>query len=67
MAREVVWTFPARADLLAVLEFLVEESHRAAVNLFEQVEAAGASLGEFPERGRVVPELRLPDRREIFV
>jgi plasmid stabilization system protein ParE len=67
VARRVVWAYPARADLRAALEYLAEESHQSASKLFEEVEAAGVSLEEFPERGRIVPELKLQDRREIFV
>jgi plasmid stabilization system protein ParE len=46
----VVWTLHARQDLLSALRYLVQEakSPQAAEALFERVEAAAASLCEFP-------------------
>ena len=67
MAKRVVWTYPAREDLRSHLQYLVEKSPGAAQRLFEEAEAAGDSLDELPERGRVVPELGEPHRREILV
>lgn len=67
MAKKVVWTYPAREDLRAHLRYLIEKSPGAAHRLFEEAEAAGDSLDELPERGRVVPELGEPPRREILV
>jgi len=65
--REVGWTLAARRDLLAAVRHLVEEDARdAASRLLDEVEAAAGSLGEFSERGRIVPELGLP-RRELIV
>jgi len=57
----VAWTFPARQDLFNALRYLVQEakSPQAAATLLERLEAAAASLRQFPERGRVVPELGL--------
>ena len=64
----VAWTFPARQDLFNALRYLVQEakSPQAAATLLERLEAAAASLRQFPERGRVVPELG-PPRRELLV
>ena len=67
MAKKVVWTYPAREDLRSHLQFLVEKSPSAAERLLADAEAAGDSLDELPERGRVVPELGVPDHREILV
>jgi plasmid stabilization system protein ParE len=64
----VVWTVPARRDLWSAVEYLARdaESPDAALRLLKQLGVAAASLGEFPNRGRVVPELGLP-RRELIV
>ena len=69
MARtSVAWSLPARRDLLKALEYLVNEadSRQAAVDLLDDVERQAGSLADFPEKGRVVPELGLP-RRELLV
>jgi len=62
----VNWTLPARQDLLNVVRSLAEKSPTAAGRLLDRLETAAASLSEFPERGRAVPELGLP-RRELIV
>ncbi len=69
MARPVVWSEPASAEFLAAIEHLVQEvqSLQAARRLFDEVQAAAQSLREMPERGRVVPELKIGNRRELFV
>jgi plasmid stabilization system protein ParE len=38
----------------------------SSLRLLEQIGVVATSLGEFPNRGRVVPELGLP-RRELIV
>jgi len=67
VAKKVVWTYPAREGLRSQLQYLVEKSPGAAQRFLDEAEAAGDSLDELPERGRVVPELGEPDRREILV
>ena len=67
MAKKVVWTFPARNDLLSHLEYLARESRRAASELFERTDAAAKSLADFPERGRTVPELSSAELREVLL
>jgi plasmid stabilization system protein ParE len=64
----IVWTAPARQDLFHALEYLVQEAKapQAAADLLDHIETAAASLVEFSERGRIVPELGLP-RRELLV
>jgi plasmid stabilization system protein ParE len=69
MARSpVVWTLPARRDLHNAIEYLAREAQApvAARRLLDNLGAAAASLGEFPNRGRFVPELG-PPRRELIV
>jgi plasmid stabilization system protein ParE len=65
-APPVAWTLPARQDLLRAIRYLAEQSPAAAEKLLNRLESAAASIAEFPERGRVVPELGLP-RRELLI
>lgn len=62
----VAWTLAAREDLLDVIQYFAGQSPATAEKFLDRIEAAAASLTEFPERGRIVPELGLP-RRELFV
>jgi plasmid stabilization system protein ParE len=53
MARSpVVWTLPARRDLQNAVEYLARdaEAPAAALRLLEDLDAAAASLGDFPNR-----------------
>lgn len=64
----VAWSLPARQDLLKALEYLLTEAGapQAAEELLNEVEEAAASLADFPDKGRIVPELG-PPRRELLV
>jgi toxin ParE1/3/4 len=64
----VAWSLPARQDLLKALEYLLTEAGapQAAEELLDEVEQAAASLADFPDKGRIVPELG-PPRRELLV
>jgi plasmid stabilization system protein ParE len=47
----------ARRDLEGIIEFIAMDDPVAAAHALEQIESRAASLKQFPERGRVVPEL----------
>jgi plasmid stabilization system protein ParE len=65
--RRVAWSFAARQDLLSAIQHLVDQdAGRRAERLLDEVETAGESLADFPDRGRSVPELG-PPRRELIV
>lgn len=65
--RAVVWTPLARNGLDEVLEYIADDSPEAAQEVLDSVLAVAKSLAIFSERGRVVPELREPTFREVFV
>ena len=67
MARKVIWADAAVTDLGAAAEYISKDSPAyASSSVLRSLEAA-RSLGDLPERGRVVPELKNEDIREIFV
>jgi plasmid stabilization system protein ParE len=66
-ARPVIWSDPALADLDAAFTYFLERSPSYARKFLDAVESAADSLGQFSERGRVVPELAVPTIRELFV
>ncbi len=57
----VLWTDTARADLAAIVDYIAEENPSDALDVLERLEKRARTLRRFPERGRVVPELRILD------
>ena len=57
MAFRVVWQKSAREDLRELLARIKKDSREAARSFGRQVNDAGRSLRNFPERGRAVPEI----------
>jgi len=66
MAR-VVWTTPALKDAEAIRDYIARDSPRYARLVTERIVAATARLADFPQSGRMVPELRQPALREVIV
>jgi plasmid stabilization system protein ParE len=62
-----VWTEVAWSDVSAVADYIAKDSSRYAAAFVREVREAARSLAEFAQRGRVVPELRDPQVRELFV
>ena len=67
MARRVVWSYEATADLSALAEYIAKDSSYYAAALVREIRAASRSLNKFSERGRIVPELNDARIRELFV
>jgi len=70
MARQckaVVWTYQARINLDAAIEFVSQDSITAAKKLLENALDSASSLSVMSERGRMVPEFQQSAIREIFV
>jgi len=57
----VSWTDTAKADLLAIVEFIAADSSANALQVLDRLELRAASLEEHPDRGRLVPELQAID------
>lgn len=67
MARTVRWTETATTDLEEVVEFIARDSRFYAAALVREARAGANSLRTFADRGRVVPEIDVPDIREVFI
>jgi len=67
MARRVVWSYEATADLQALAEYIAKDSPYYAAAFIREIRDASRSLNEFSERGRIVPELNNPEIRELFI
>ena len=66
MAR-VNWTTQALEDLDAVCLFIARDSPRYAELLAGRMFEASELLGEFPNAGRIVPEIGRSEIRELIV
>jgi len=54
---EVAWSETAEADLTAIIEYIADDSPSRAFQAFKEVRKRASTLTDFPERGRIVPEL----------
>ena len=67
MAYEVEWAASALDHLVEQLEFIARDSPSYAAALSVKAEKAAGTLADLPHRGRLVPEYRDPQVREIPV
>ncbi|SRR5690606_10342488 len=67
MAGKVVWTSQAGEDLENIAEYISRDSEYYASSFVTEIYNSIQTLDEFPERGRVVPELNDNNIRELFV
>ena len=54
----VHWARVAEQDLQEIILYIAEDSPTKAGKIFEKIKEKAASLKNFPERGRIVPELK---------
>ena len=55
---ELYWAEVAEADLREIVLHIAEESPARAGKILEEIAEKVSGLSRFPERGRIVPELR---------
>ena len=55
---QVVWSNIAENDLRNIIEYIANDSPPNALKIFKSIKQKVSSLNTFPERGRIVPELR---------
>jgi toxin ParE1/3/4 len=63
----VVWTLRAVENLEAIRAYVARSSERYAALHVERLFEAADRLQQFPESGRIVPELQRQDLRELIV
>ena len=61
---DLEWTEPARSDLLAIVDYISDDSPDAAQRLKDDIEAKAAKLPEFP---RLYRSGRVEGTREMVV
>jgi len=67
MGVRVIWSYASVDDLEAAAEYLHRDSPAFSSSFVLCALEAGRSLSVFPGRGRVVPELKNDNIREIFI
>jgi len=63
----IIWSPTARTKIREILEYVAEHNPDAALRLIDQFEVKVENLKENPKTGRVVPELRDENIRELVV
>lgn len=64
---EVIWTEPALHELDAIAEYIALDNPTAASHLVEEVLDNTERLEDFPQSGRIPPELPNSIYREVVV
>ncbi len=54
---KVVWADVAENDLIGIIEYIAEDDPTSAKNVLRKIKGRAGSLFDFPEKGRIVPEL----------
>lgn len=63
----VKWTKPAKQDLKAVYIYIKKDSEYYAKKVANEIVDKSEFLNEFPQMGKIVPEINDPNIREIYV
>ena len=59
MKRFVVeWAQPASKDLENIIDYISQDNVDTAISIFEKIKSKCNTLDQFPDRGRIVPELK---------
>lgn len=64
---QVIWTEPALSDLNEIADYIALDKFSAAQRLIQQIFSSVERLEQFPESGRIPPELEHSRYREIIV
>ena len=63
---KVVWSFIAAGNLIENNRYIAKDNPEAARAVIKDIYGAGTRIREFPEKGRVVPEIGKTNIKEIF-
>jgi toxin ParE1/3/4 len=55
---DVIWSETSEKDLLSIVEYIAADSPSYAFEIFKEIKQKASRLYAFPDRGRIVPELR---------
>jgi len=63
----VKWTSPAKADLKKIFAYIAEDSKYYARQVAKNIVEKTETLNDFPEIGRIVPEVNQKNIRELMI
>jgi len=63
---KVAWSYVALGNLIEANKYISSENPEAARKVINDIYEAGNKIKEFPEKGRIVPEIRRKNIREVF-
>ena len=63
---KVAWSYVALGNLIETNKYIASENPEAARKVINDIFEAGNKIKAFPENGRIVPELRRKNVREVF-
>ncbi|MHB1025488.1 MAG: type II toxin-antitoxin system RelE/ParE family toxin [Desulfobacteria bacterium] len=63
---KVAWSYVALGNLIETNKYIASENPEAARKVINDIFEAGNKIKAFPEKGRIVPELRRKNIREVF-
>ena len=63
----VIWSIPAKHDLKKIYDYIARDSKYYAEKVSQDILERSVKLNEFPEIGRIVPEIGEVNIREVIV
>ena len=54
----VEWAQPASQDLENIVDYISQDNVDTAIIIYEKIKSKCNTLNQFPDRGRIVPELK---------
>jgi len=54
----VEWAQPASKDLENIIDYISQDNVDSAITIFDKIKSKCNTLNQFPDRGRIVPELK---------
>ncbi len=67
MAYQIIWTKSALSDLRDLVDYIAEDHLLTAERFGNSIVSRAAELKDFPRIGRIVPEFRDENLREVII
>src|SRR3990172_6461517 len=67
---EVEWAQSASKDLENIIDYISQDNVDTSITIFEKIKSKCNTLNQFPDRGRIVPELKaygILSYREVII